>query len=191
MMVLFDATTLLLLFAADAGVPTDSSGAEITFPKARIEGLVMDLTKSKTKIVIPTPALSEVLVRAGGKAGPEYLAKIRKSACFRIEAFDERAAIEVALMTKAAIDKGDKKSGSDETWAKVKYDRQIVAIGKVHSVTAVYSDDRGVRSFGNGQGLRVIGVGELPIPNAAAQKDWVHELGDHPAEVAAAPSQAE
>jgi hypothetical protein len=190
-MVLFDATTLLLLFAPDAGVPTDSSGAAITYPKARIDGLVMDLTKSKTKIVIPTPALSEMLVRAGAKAGPEYLAKIRKSVCFRIEAFDEKAAIEVALMTKAAIDKGDKKSGSDETWAKIKYDRQIVAVGKVHSVTAVYSDDGGVRSFGSAQGLRVIGIGELPIPDAAAQKDWVDELDEHPTEETAAPSQAE
>ena len=34
-------------------------------------------------------------------------------------------------MTRTAISRGDKKSGSRDTWAKVKYDRQIVAIARV------------------------------------------------------------
>src|SRR5688572_11831120 len=99
-MVVFDATTLLVLLAPDASVPLDSEGFAITYPKERVDGLVSELAKSKTKIIIPTPALSEALVRAGSVAAAQYLARIRKSAHFIVEPFDERAAIEVALMNK-------------------------------------------------------------------------------------------
>jgi hypothetical protein len=103
------------------------------------------------------------LVRAG-TAGPEYLAQINARSAFRTVAFDERAAVEVAAMTKKAIDAGDKRGGADATWNKIKYDRQIVAIAKVEGATALYSDDSGVRAFANGVGLTVIGSWELPLP---------------------------
>jgi hypothetical protein len=174
-MVVFDATTLLLLLAPDAAVPKDSDGNLISYPRERIDGLVAELTKSKTKIVIPTPALSEALVRAGKIAAAQYLARIRRSAQFRIEPFDERAAVEVALMTKDAMDKGDKKAGSADTWAKVKFDRQITAVAKVNGASTIYSDDGNLARFARAQGLRVISVAQLPIPDEAAQTDWVKE----------------
>jgi hypothetical protein len=92
-----------------------------------------------------------------------------------IEPFDEKAAIEVALMTKHAIDNGDKKAGSQESWTKVKYDRQIVAIAKVNGVTTIYTDDGGLKNFAITSGLRAIGLGELMIPDRSAQIDWVQE----------------
>ncbi|TPN29607.1 type II toxin-antitoxin system VapC family toxin [Mesorhizobium sp. B2-3-3] len=177
-MVVFDTTTLLLLLAPDASVPKDSNGTPISFAKERIDGLVVDLSKRKVKIIIPTPALSEALVRAGSVAGANYLARIRKSGWFRIESFDERAAIEVAEMTKGAIDRGDKKDGSDATWTKVKYDRQIVAIAKVNSAPAIYSDDINLTSFARRNGLRVISVADLNVPNEASQMDWVNQANE-------------
>lgn len=174
----FDATTLLLLLAPDASVPKDSNGNPISFARERIDGLVADIAKRKAKIIIPTPALSEALVRAGSVAGANYLARIRKSGWFRIESFDERAAVEVAEMTKAAIDRGDKKDGSTATWAKVKYDRQIVAIAKVNSASAIYSDDINLTSFARRSGLRVISVADLNVPDAAAQLDWVKQANE-------------
>lgn len=177
-MVLFDATTLLLLFAPDANVPKDSAGNVITFAKERIDGLLVTLAKGKTQIIVPTPALSETLVRAGQVAGSGYLSRMRKSAWFRIEPFDERAAVEVALMTKTAIDNGGKKGGIDATWAKIKFDRQIVAIAKVNGVSAIYSDDNNLRSFAASQGVRVISVSELSIPDETAQTDWVKNLNE-------------
>jgi len=110
----------------------------------RVDHLVTHLEQNRTKIIIPTPALSEILVRAGA-AGPEYLAQINSQSVFRIVAFDERDAVEVAAMTRKAIDSsGDKRGGVDGTWNKIKYDRQIVAIAKVEGVTALYSDDLGI-----------------------------------------------
>ena len=172
-MVVFDATTLLVLLAPDVSVPLDSNGVAITYPKERVDGLISDLAKSKTKIIIPTPALSEALVRAGSVAAAQYLARIRKSAHFIVEPFDEKAAIEVALMNKHAIDSGDKKAGSLESWTKVKFDRQIVAIAKVNNVGTIYTDDVGLKAFAKASGLRAIGLGELTIPDASAQIDWV------------------
>jgi hypothetical protein len=126
------------------------------------------LDASRTKIIIPTPALSEVLVHAD-QAGPEYLNRLQQSSVFRIESFDQRAAIEVAFMIREAIMKGDKRSGSKEQWAKVKFDRQIVAIAKVNDATAIYSDDTGIRSFAQLANISVVGLGDLPLPPKEAQ----------------------
>jgi predicted nucleic acid-binding protein len=61
--------------------------------------------------------------------------------------FDTRAAIELAVMTRNAIDQGDKRGGVDAPWNKVKFDRQIVAIAKVAGATTIYSDDLQLRTF--------------------------------------------
>jgi hypothetical protein len=76
----------------------------------------------------------KILVRAGD-AGPEYLDILNKSASFRIVPFDQRAAVEVAAALREAIDAGYKKGGTQSPWAKVKFDRQIVAIAKLQSPT--------------------------------------------------------
>lgn len=163
-MVVFDTTILLPVLWSGVPVPNHpQTGQPVEGFRDRIDCLVAHLEQSRTKIIIPTPALSEILVRAG-TAGPEYLAQINARAAFRIVAFDERAAVEVAAMTRKAIDAGDKRGGVDATWNKIKYDRQIVAIAKVEGAAALYSDDPGVRAFGNGVGLTVIGSWELPLP---------------------------
>jgi predicted nucleic acid-binding protein len=174
-MVLIDANTLLLLINPDAAVPNDASGKQITFAKERVDGLIQDLSKQKQKIIIPTPVLSEVFVRTDYNSALSYVERFKKDRNFRVEPFCERAAIEVALMTAKAIANGNKKDGSDEKWAKVKYDRQIVAIAAVHSVSTIYTDDRNLKSFGTLHGFKVIGIGELPIPDEKAQLDFISD----------------
>jgi len=98
-MVVFDATALLLFLDPDAKPPLDpTTGSPTARCKERIDHLTSVLDARKDKIVIPTPVLSEVLVRAGD-AGPEYLDILNRVACFRIAPFDQRAAVEVAAMT--------------------------------------------------------------------------------------------
>jgi hypothetical protein len=177
-MVVFDATALLILLVPGASSPQDESGSPILYAKERIDGLVEELTKAKSKILIPAPALAEALVRAGEEAAMKYVARISRSASFNIADFDTLAALEVAAMTRDSIAAGDKRSAGEGTWAKIKYDRQIVAIAKVNRARIVYSDDKNVRSFGKGQGLNVVSLGELPVPDTTAQRDWVRELHD-------------
>ena len=64
-MVVLDATMLMALFRPDAGGPTDCKGKPINEAKERIEYFVKQIEIAKTKIIIPTPALSEFLFGLG------------------------------------------------------------------------------------------------------------------------------
>jgi hypothetical protein len=109
MTVVFDASILVLLLDPEARPPTDPSTDEpVRACKERIEYLISTLERNRTKAIIPTPVLSEVLVRAG-EAGPAYLEELSRSAKFKIVPFDTRAAVELAALTREAIDAGDKK----------------------------------------------------------------------------------
>lgn len=168
-MVVFDATMLMLLLRPDSGRPIDSATGEVVDHVAeRFAYFVERQEKSKTRIGIPTPALSEVLVRAGAGA-IKTLEKIKEFSVFEILPFDDLSAIELAIMTKNAIDAGDKKSGSKDIWAKVKFDRQIIAIARVRQATAIYTDDDGLRGLAVQLGIPVIGTCQLELPPRTAQ----------------------
>jgi hypothetical protein len=72
-------------------------------------------------------------------------------------------------MTRKAIDSGNKRGASNDTWAKVKYDRQIVAIAKVCGATTIYSDDDGIAALGKEANIQVVKLWELPLPPDKAQ----------------------
>jgi len=169
-MVVFDATTLLYLLDPEAKAPTDpETGEPVSRIKNRIAFLVSELEKSKEKIIVPTPALSELLVRAGD-AGPEYLDILNRHAAFKIVDFDQRAAVEVAAATREALAAGDKRGGSENSWAKVKFDRQIIAIARVEGASTIYSDDGDIVRFAKSSGIAVIRVCDLPLPPEDAQQ---------------------
>ena len=78
------------------------------------------------------------------------------------------AAVELAALELLARKKGNKRyPASDATpWQKVKFDRQIVAISKLHQVKTIYSDDNGVRSIAEEIGIKTISTWELPTPQS-------------------------
>ncbi len=173
-MVVIDATMLMPLLRPDIPVPGGPSGAPIEKAKERIDHLVKELERDKTKIIVPTPVLSEILVRAGAEASGKIIEHLQKFAVFRIEPFDTRAAIEVAAMTRELLDSRQRKRGtSNSTWTKIKFDRQIVAIAKVHNVTTIYSDDDDIRQIASRAKIKVIGLADLPLPPEDAQLSFV------------------
>ena len=129
---------------------------------ARLAHLIETLDKRKDDIVVPTPALSEVLIGAGD-AAPDYLDILNKTARIRIAPFGTRAAVEAAARHREAIDAGDKKEGS-ANWAKVKYDRQIIAIAKVEGAERIYSEDGDVVRLGQAEGFKVLRLADLEEP---------------------------
>lgn len=168
-MVVFDATILILWFAKNAKPPVDpATSLPVTLVKERIAYLIDSLSKAKTRIIVPTPAFSELMVHAE-KAGPEWSTTISRSSYFKVADFDQLAAIEVAAVIRDARIAGEKRSGSEATWAKVKFDRMIVAIAKVQRATTIYSDDSDIRRHGQASGLDVIGTAELPLPAQGIQ----------------------
>jgi predicted nucleic acid-binding protein len=156
-MVVFDATVLIDLF--DPRTQTDR--------KVKLDHLIAELQRKKTKIVIPTPALAELLARAG-KARDDYHQRLATSAAFKIGTFDNRAAMECALMLDGALTRGDKRANT-ETWAKAKFDWQIAAIAKVANANTIYSDDPHLARIGARHGLTVIKTDDLPLPDSARQ----------------------
>ena len=136
---------------------------------ARLDFLVRSLDKTRTKIIVPTPALCEVLIGAND-AAPQYLDIINRSSRFKIVPFGTRAAVEAAAAHREALRAGDKKEGS-ASWLKVKFDRQIVAIAKVEGATVIYSNDDDIRRFSARDGLEVIGLESLPRPPDSPQGD--------------------
>jgi len=154
MSIAFDASFLILAF--DEKVAASHSSPRLD---ERMMLFRTEIQKTKTKVLIPTPALSEFLVRAD--AG--ILEYLNNSAFFKIVPFDERAAIEAADMTKAAIRESDKKDPVvAATWAKIKFDRQIVAVAKVEGAHAIYSTDPDVCRHAQRAGIICKGIDDLP-----------------------------
>ena len=169
-MVVIDATILMLLFRSD--VPArliNSKGNPIEHIKERVDYLVKTLEGSKSRIIIPTPVLSELLVRASPHETQRILEEINRLEVFRVEPFEIRAAIELAVMTRAALAAGNKKNGSDAPWTKVKFDRQIIAIARVAQVTMIYTDDKNLASTAKLVNIPTLGLPDLPLPPETAQ----------------------
>lgn len=176
-MVVIDATILMLLLQPDARSPRGPAGSVIERPVDRIEFLVAKLQKARAKLIIPTPALSEVLVRVDAGTAQVLVEKINGMAVFRIEPFDQRAAIEVAIMTRNSLDGGDKpgKRDPNATWAKLKYDRQIVAIASVAQAKTIYSDDKDLAAAAKRANIDVVGLADMELPPEEAQKHFLFD----------------
>lgn len=135
----------------------------------RIDHLVTTIQKTGERIVVPTPALSELLVKADN-AGPRYLEIIARSKFFRIVEFGERAAVEAAALTRDAIAKGGVRGATPGAErAKVKFDRQIVAIARVVGATTIYTNDDQLASHAEAIGIKAVKPDDLPEPPAIPQ----------------------
>lgn len=164
MTVVFDTSVLLLALQPNAKPPLDpSTDKPVEHAKQRVEYLIKSLSKARTKVIIPSPVLAELLVGAGS-AGPQHIQVLQQSP-FRVSPFDTRAAIECA----DAMANHGTKGKSAETRAKVKFDRQIVAIAKVEKVDAIYSDDDHIHKLGAQVGLKVVRTFELDLDPDEAQ----------------------
>lgn len=164
-MAVFDSTTLLYLLDPSAKPPTDpSTGQPVARAKERMDLLLTALKEREEAVLIPTPVLCEVLVGAGG-AGPEYLNILSDTSSFRIAPFDERAAIELAEMTRKAHSSGDLYAGMDITRARLKFDRQILAIACVQNEKHIYTDDNKMGIVAKAEGFTVTAIRNLPFPS--------------------------
>lgn len=170
-MVAFDNTVLSLLIFPDADQRQGKDGQTVDYARERVIGLVQSLEDERERVVVPSPALAELLVTEGADV-QDILSTLRSSSYIRIESFDERAAVELAMRLRAARRVGDQREGVPITKSEMKFDRQIVAIALVSGASVLYSDDIGVARFAAGCGLAVKGVGDLPIPSAQQALDF-------------------
>jgi predicted nucleic acid-binding protein len=167
-MIVIDNTMLSLLLHPKARPPQDpTTGKPVDRLEDRLEVVLQDWEDDNETILIPTPVLAEFLILAD-KDGPAYLTDIDANPHFVVAAFDQRAAVELAVMN-LAIRKGTTKSKrgtAQGTWAKIVFDRQIVAIAKSNGAGVIYSDDEGLEKFAKQQLISVVKTWELPLPPA-------------------------
>ena len=165
-MVSFDAGFLSLVLHPNAKPPFDPTTKQLTAKvPERVDALLESLDAARERVIIATPALAEFLVLAGPQAA-QYLNDLNNFANFYIRPFDLMAAVEVASLELSARKSGSKRSPAttDAPWQKVKVDRQIVAIAKLHQAHTIYSDDSDVRSIAEDLGIKVISCWELDVP---------------------------
>jgi predicted nucleic acid-binding protein len=147
--------------AFDATVLVDFFNPRITRDRrAKLDDLVATLEKSRTKIVIPTPALTEVLIRAG-KGREKILHELTRKRAFELAPFDVKAATECSLLLEEAWSKSEKRG---ITKTKFKYDWQIVAIAASRGVKIIYSDDGDISSAARNAHIQVIRIDDLALP---------------------------
>ena len=90
--------------------------------RAALDHLIKDLSKSRTRILIPSPCLTELLIQAG-RARDEYVQRLGNSISFEVIPFDRRAATECALLL---ADAWDTKTQRRVTHTKFKFDWMVV-----------------------------------------------------------------
>ena len=135
MIVAFDASILIYLFDENASAPIDKmTGKVVDQCQIRVAHLISVLQSEKAKIIIPTPSLAEVLVRAQSGA-PVRLKIMQESKHFRISGFDQRAAVEFAATQASRILSGSRPASAMRP--KAKFDDQIIAIAAVEGASKI------------------------------------------------------
>lgn len=168
MKVAFDNTFFTLLLNPKARArPNPATNEPATHCGKRIEGLIEKLSKQSATILIPAPSLAELLCVVNEL--DTVIGNIEEYKCFEICPFDTRSAVELAKMTRSALDKGDKREGTQGDWQKIKIDRQIVAIAKAHGASTLFTDDDRQSKFAENSGLKVVHTWDLDLPEKYAQ----------------------
>ena len=165
-MVAIDNTIFSLMLYPKARPPqVPSTKKPVERVQDRIDKLLEDLDSESERIILPTPVLSEFLILVG-KESTSYLEKLSGMKNILVKPFDEVAAIEFAAIEVEDRMKRGKRAGSASPWAKLRFDRQIVAITKVNGAKRIYSDDEDVMKFAIRLGIEAIGTWQLPLPAA-------------------------
>jgi hypothetical protein len=176
-MIVFDTSVLAIAFDENAAVPPDpDTGVVILKCRERTDHLLGTLNQAKQRVLIPTPVLAEYLVQ-GGPDKDKRLQEFVGSRVFEIGAFDQRAAVECALLEDGATKNG-RKLNEAETKAKVKFDRQIIAISKTRGASRLYTGDKNLACRAIENGLKVTMTWEIPLPPRGTDQLGLFESKD-------------
>jgi len=133
--------------------------------RAALDYLVAELSKTRARILIPAPCLTELLIRAAS-ARDKYLQLLANTSAFEVIPYDKRAATECALLLENAWDSRNKKA---ITLTKFKFDWMIVACAASRNVGRIYSDDGDIFRCATQVKIQTIKQSELPVPSESRQ----------------------
>jgi len=164
-LIIFDASYLVALLYPNCPPAKDRADRPVSQFKERIEYLVSEMDIRNDLVGIPTPAMAEVLVRSGN-ARSRYVKALSDTWKFQLLSFDSRAAIEASELIAEIKSRKDKW----ETWAKVKFDIQIVSIAKAEGCNVIFSDDKDIENFAARLKIKVVRICDLPLPPPTPQE---------------------
>ena len=171
MTVAFDNTFLTLLLNPASPVrPHPKTGIATVHMKSRIDTLIDTLTTRRETLIIPTPAMAEVMCMV--RPAALVLSKLGSYRCIEPYPFDQKCAVTLSdLAHKHRPEIKKLKSAHDRAWQHVKVDMQIVAVAVTYGADALYTDDDGQASFAELCGLNIVRSWELPLDDKYNQAD--------------------
>lgn len=138
-----------------------------------------------SRIIIPTPAIAEYLVKASTTVIADMHALSMDQAVV-IGPFDYGAALSLHILDRAARSFGDKKDGIEAPWQKIKTDRQIVAIAHAQRCYLVVTGDQSVMTNALRAGIPCCPIDDLDLRAAP----WRRHLSAKESRLAMRPSSA-
>jgi hypothetical protein len=144
--------------------PCVNTGKQVPYSPERTRHFLKECEKDNTFILLPTPVIAEFLV-CSEDCNDGLRRILTLSSCLQLAPFDQKAAFEHALMTRAAIESKDgKRSGIPDTWQKVKFDRQIIAITISMGAKEIYCADLKLSLHAKANGLTVRSFSDMELP---------------------------
>lgn len=157
-------TNVLIQILAPASIgltDPDDTSQMLTQLEERVEVFVSEVQEQNHVLLVPTPVLTEFLFGIERSRIGLFLEELDGYGCFEVVDFDKSAAIECALLPPPSQLKA---VSEDSTAARVKFDRQIVAICKANSADTIWSHDRQLRSIALGQGITIKSLADVKLP---------------------------
>lgn len=185
MKVVLDTSVLMYLVSPNASAPVDqATGKPVVHCQERVEGLLEGFDKADVQLLVPTPVLSELLIRAEDRQ-LEVLATLTNKKSVQVPAFDQAAAVENAALRRTKI----ARKARSETKKEVSFDLQILAIARVAGAKAVLSDDEQLRKRAQQAGMEVLGIADLSVPDNRRQMQMLFAEGGNASDDDAAPAE--
>lgn len=163
--VLFDSSFIIAWIDRGVTFGRLAGGLMQDIADRRIEHLNTVLEGQRSRIIIPTPVLAEVLVKRLTDSA-DVVQALRDAPRVDVVPFGAAAAVEAAIMLNRHV---PRKAERDREWSKhrLKFDLQILAIAKVEGVAAIYANDDGLLRRARAEGLKALSLGELSAPEEA------------------------
>lgn len=115
------------------------SGQPVNNAFMRAQALVERIEAIKGVVILPAPVLAEYLIGIRRESYQVHLDIINSVRCIEISSFDQMAAVECAMMVSNAE---MKQLDPDSKMAKLKYDRQILAISVAAGAKEIWTHDK-------------------------------------------------
>lgn len=142
--------------AKELADPVTGAGVDNAFKRA--EALVEYIDAVKGIVILPAPVVSEYLLGIDRNSYQIHLDIINSVKSIEVAPFDQIAAIECAMLVS---NQEMKQLDPESKMAKLKYDRQILAIGIAAGAKEIWTHDKGLYKKAIAAGLSVKSLNDI------------------------------